>query len=70
MELAMNVDLRGTYQIVPFGTMRAVIVIPSLATGDGSLHVGGDNARVLRGNTADEAVTSISLADEPSGDKE
>jgi hypothetical protein len=65
----MTVEVRGTYQFVPFGTTRATIVIAS-ARDASSLQAGEDDVCVVRGNTADETVASIPLPTHRLGDEE
>jgi hypothetical protein len=64
----MTVEMNATCQVVPFGALRVTLVIPSRASGLSRSEE--DDVRVLRGNTADEAVISISSPDHPSGEKE
>jgi hypothetical protein len=52
-------QMRVTSQIVPFGTARHTIVMPALTLNAGLTESDSERVRILRGNTAEEAVSSI-----------
>jgi hypothetical protein len=66
----MAVEVHGINQVIPFGMTRMTVVIPSLGGISDSPQSSGDEVRVLRGNTADETVSSIFLPEYPSNGKD
>jgi len=51
---------------MPFGAARLTIIVPASGQGASSSQFGSDEVRILRGNTAEEAVSSVFLRDHPS----
>jgi hypothetical protein len=54
----MASELNSTLQIVPFGVRRATIIVPAVKAPESQ-----GEARILYGNTADEAVSTFSISE-------